>query len=71
TTARTRLLVAEKEKGLGCKVKFEDLRALLEGKAELWPLLEEARRPKETYFGCRIETCAIANAKSGRCPFRL
>ncbi len=49
-------------------MRTEDLRALLEGALELWPYLEEARRLKEAVFGVRIETCAILNAKSGRCP---
>ncbi len=42
--------------------------ALLEGETELWPWLEEARKLKERHFGKQVETCAIVNAKSGRCP---
>ncbi|HIE32516.1 MAG TPA: biotin synthase BioB [Thermodesulfobacteriaceae bacterium] len=49
-------------------MNFEELRALLQGKLELWPYLEEARRLKERRFGRWVETCAIVNAKSGRCP---
>ncbi len=41
---------------------------ILEGKVELWPWLEEARRIREKYFGRWVETCAIVNAKSGLCP---
>ncbi len=46
----------------------EVLKEILSGERELWPYLEEARRIRETYFGKRVETCAIVNAKSGRCP---
>ena len=41
---------------------------ILEGKVELWPWLEEARRVRERHFGLWVETCAIVNAKSGLCP---
>ena len=40
----------------------------LEGRVELWPWLEEARRIREQNFGLWVETCAIVNAKSGLCP---
>ncbi|QJA05450.1 biotin synthase BioB [Thermosulfurimonas marina] len=46
----------------------ETLRGILSGKVPLWPYLEEARRLREEVFGSRVETCAIVNAKSGRCP---
>ncbi|WP_456432179.1 biotin synthase BioB [Thermosulfuriphilus sp.] len=50
------------------KISQEELRAILSGRAPLLPCLEEARKVKEAHFGRRIETCAIVNAKSGRCP---
>ncbi len=46
----------------------ETLLSLLTGEIPLWPYLEEARRLREEHFGRRVETCAIVNAKSGRCP---
>ena len=49
-------------------MNLEELRALLRGEVEFWPYLEESRKLKERHFGRRIETCAIVNAKSGRCP---
>ena len=45
-----------------------ELEALLAGRLPLWPYLEEARRVREAAFGREVETCAILNAKSGRCP---
>ena len=41
--------------------------ALLEGKADLFEALLAAKKLKEKHFGSFIETCAILNAKSGRC----
>ncbi len=41
--------------------------ALLEGKADLFKALLAAQKLKEKHFGSFIETCAILNAKSGRC----
>ncbi len=49
-------------------IPYEELKALLEGRLSVWPYLEEARRLREAHFGRRVETCAILNAKSGRCP---
>ncbi len=46
----------------------KEIEALLSGKLPLWPYLEEARRVREATFGQEVETCAILNAKSGRCP---
>ena len=46
----------------------DTLLRLLSGEEELWPHLEAARRIRERHFGKRVETCAIVNAKSGRCP---
>ena len=46
---------------------MRDLRELLEGKADLFEALLEAKKTKERAFGKFIETCAILNAKSGRC----
>ena len=43
------------------------LQRLIRGEAELFEALLEAKRLKERRFGDFIETCAITNAKSGRC----
>ena len=43
------------------------LQNLIRGKADLFEALLEAKRLKEKHFGDFIETCAITNAKSGRC----
>ncbi len=50
------------------KIKQSQLKAILAGETPLLPWLEVARRVKEARFGKKIETCAIVNAKSGRCP---
>ncbi|WP_022853887.1 biotin synthase BioB [Thermodesulfatator atlanticus] len=41
---------------------------LIEGKVDVFSALFEAKKLKEKYFGNQVETCAIVNAKSGRCP---
>jgi len=41
---------------------------ILEGNSDILELLIEAKKLKEANFGKRIETCAILNAKSGKCP---
>ncbi len=43
------------------------LTGLLQGEEDLFEALLEAKRIKEAHFGHFIETCAILNAKSGRC----
>ncbi len=43
------------------------LKSLLEERADLFKALVEAKKLKERFFGKHIETCAILNAKSGRC----
>ncbi len=47
---------------------MEEILGLLSLKEPIWPYLEEARRLKEKKFGNFVETCAIVNAKSGKCP---
>lgn len=49
-------------------VSEEFLKRLLEGQEDLFEALLAAKRLKEKVFGNFIETCAITNAKSGRCP---
>jgi len=50
------------------RVERSLFKEILSGRRPLWPCLEEARRLREEAFGRRVETCAIVNAKSGRCP---
>ena len=44
------------------------MKDILEGNSNIIELLIEAKKLKEANFGRRIETCAILNAKSGKCP---
>lgn len=38
------------------------------GSSDILPVLFRAARLRESFFGKRVETCSILNAKSGRCP---